>query len=203
MLESLLDWLESLSSNPWFYVIIFTIALLDSVVPVVPSETTVILGGIAAGQGELWIVLVVALGALGAFVGDNMAYWLGRRAGGWLQRTVLKREKQQKQLAWASDQLEKRGGLLLITARFIPGGRTAITLSSGITKQHYPTFMKFDAIAATLWASYAGILGFYFGDRFEDDHTRAFLYAFFTAISVTILIEIVRWVRERRSPESS
>ena len=61
MLESLLDWLESLSSNPWFYVLIFVIALLDSVVPVVPSETTVILGGIAAGQGELWIVAVIVL----------------------------------------------------------------------------------------------------------------------------------------------
>lgn len=199
MLESLLDWLESLSSNPWFYVLIFVIALLDSVVPVVPSETTVILGGIAAGQGELWIVAVIALGALGAFTGDNMAYWLGRRAGGWLQRTVLSREKQQKQLAWASEQLAKRGGLLLVTARFIPGGRTAITVSSGITKQDYPTFIRFDLLAATLWASYAGLLGFYFGERFKDDHTRAFIYAFSAALSITLLIEAVRWVRERRS----
>lgn len=199
MLESLLDWLESLSSNPWFYVLIFVIALLDSVVPVVPSETTVILGGIAAGQGELWIVAVIALGALGAFTGDNLAYWLGRRAGDWLQRTVLRREKQQKQLAWASEQLSKRGGLLLVTARFIPGGRTAITVSSGITKQDYPTFIRFDLLAATLWASYAGLLGFYFGERFKDDHTRAFIYAFSAALSVTILIEAIRWLRERRS----
>ncbi len=199
VLESLLDWLESLSSNPWFYALIFAIALLDSVVPVVPSETTVILGGIAAGQGELWIVAVIALGAVGAFTGDNLAYWLGRRAGDWLQRTVLSREKQQKQLAWASEQLAKRGGLLLVTARFIPGGRTAITVSSGITKQDYPTFIRFDLLAATLWASYAGLLGFYFGERFKDDHTRAFVYAFSAALSVTILIEAVRWVRERRS----
>ncbi len=199
VLESLLDWLESLSSNPWFYALIFAIALLDSVVPVVPSETTVILGGIAAGQGELWIVAVIALGAVGAFTGDNLAYWLGRRAGDWLQRTVLSREKQQKQLAWASEQLAKRGGLLLVTARFIPGGRTAITVSSGITKQDYPTFIRFDLLAATLWASYAGLLGFYFGERFKDDHTRAFIYAFSAALSVTILIEAVRWVRERRS----
>ncbi len=197
----MLDWLESLSGNPWFYAIIFAIALLDSVVPIVPSETTVILGGIAAGQGELWIVLVIALGALGAFAGDNIAYWLGRRAGDWLQRTVLRRQKQQKQLSWASDQLEKRGGLLLITARFIPGGRTAITLSSGITKQDYAGFIKFDAIAAILWASYAGILGYVFGERFADDHTRAFIYAFVTALSVTAVIEIVRWFRERGKVE--
>jgi membrane protein DedA with SNARE-associated domain len=77
LLDSMLDWLESFSSSPWFYAVIFAIALLDSVIPVVPSETTVILGGIAAGQDNLSIVLVIGLGALGAFVGDSSAYGLG------------------------------------------------------------------------------------------------------------------------------
>lgn len=200
MVTDLLDWLETISSNPWFYAVIFVIALLDSVVPIVPSETTVILGGIAAGQGELWLVLVIAAGALGAFAGDNIAYWLGRRAGGWLQRTVLSRDKQQEQLAWATEQLRKRGGLLLVTARFVPGGRTAITVSSGITHQPYATFVKFDVLACVLWASYAGILGSAFGNQFKDDHTRAFLYAFGAAISITLLIEVVRWFRHRNIP---
>ncbi|NDH37376.1 MAG: DedA family protein, partial [Acidimicrobiia bacterium] len=36
------DWLKDFSSSPWFYAIIFVIALLDSVLPIVPSETLVI-----------------------------------------------------------------------------------------------------------------------------------------------------------------
>ncbi|MCP5032344.1 MAG: DedA family protein, partial [Actinomycetia bacterium] len=58
-MNSLLDWLDSFSGSPWFYLVIFVIALLDSVIPVVPSETTVIVGGIAAGQGDLAILLVI------------------------------------------------------------------------------------------------------------------------------------------------
>jgi len=38
------DWLKETSSSPWFYVVIFTIAVLDSVLPIVPSETLVIIG---------------------------------------------------------------------------------------------------------------------------------------------------------------
>lgn len=198
MLTSLLDWLESISSSSGFYPVIFAIALLDSVVPVVPSETTVILGGIAAGQQHLSLPLVIGLGATGAAVGDNIAYWLGRRAGGPLQRTLFRSDKAQARLQWAAEQLEKRGGLLLVTARFIPGGRTAITISSGLTEQPYRRFLLFDALACLLWASYAAILGFIAGDRFKDDHTTAFLVAFGAALSVTALIELVRWLRERR-----
>lgn len=197
MLDSLLGALEDLSSNPWFYLIIFAIALLDSVIPVVPSETTVILGGIAAGQGNLLLTLVILCGALGAICGDSIAYWIGRNAGDWLERVYFHKEFRRARLEWAKNQLEVRGGMLLITGRFIPGGRTAITVSSGLTHQPYRRFLAFDFVAGVLWATYAGSLGYFFGDRFKDDHTRAFLYAFGMAISVTLLIEAVRWLRHR------
>jgi membrane protein DedA with SNARE-associated domain len=197
MLDTLTQWIQDGSTSQWFYLVIFTIALLDSVVPVVPSETTVILGGIAAGQGNLWLVLVIFAGALGAMAGDSIAYWIGRRAERRLERSYFTKESRRSRLDWAKKQIETRGGMLLVTARFIPGGRTAITLASGITKQPYRRFVAFDALAGVLWASYAGGLGYYFGDRFKDDHTRAFLYAFGLALSVTAVIEMSRWVRHR------
>lgn len=203
MITDLLNWLESATSSPWFYLAIFAIALFDSVIPAVPSETTMILGGIAAGQGELFIALVIVLGALGAFCGDNLAYQLGLRASDFLKRRLFSTEKGEKRLAAASAQIEKRGGPLLITARFIPGGRTAMTASSGITKQPLDWFLKWDAIAAVLWASYAGGLGYIFGETFEDDHTKAFYWAFGAALGVTALIEIVRWLREQRTHSST
>ena len=48
----LTDWLADFSANWWFLLIIFAVAFLDSVIPIVPSETMVIIGGVAAGQGE-------------------------------------------------------------------------------------------------------------------------------------------------------
>ena len=136
------DWLKDFSSSPWFYLIIFVIAVLDSVFPVVPSETTVIIGGVSAGLGNLDIPLVIALGAAGAFVGDNLSYLIGRRLSGWLIARYARTPKSQKRLDAVIRQIHERGGLLLITARFIPGGRTLLTLSCGITGQPRRWFAK-------------------------------------------------------------
>lgn len=203
--DSFFDRLQEVSSSQWFYGIILVIAFLDSVVPVVPSETAVILGGIAAGQGELNVWLVIGAGALGAMIGDNMAYGIGRRFSERIRRRYNAKPKRAKQLEWATQQLRTRGGLLLLTARFIPGGRTVITLTSGITRQPRLRFVFFVAIACGIWASYGAGLGYFFGNRFKDDHTKAFLIAFCTAIGVTVLLEIFRWRRRKRqgAPEGA
>jgi membrane protein DedA with SNARE-associated domain len=191
------DWLSDISSQWWFLLVIFAIALLDSVIPIVPSETAVIIGGVAAGQGEQSLALVIACGALGAFCGDNVAYLIGRRFSPWINRRAARRPKTGQRLAWAGEQIRERGGLLLITARFIPGGRTLLTLSCGLTRQPHGWFASWVAVAALIWATYAGSLGAIFGNRFKDNHTAAFLLAFGTALGVTLLIELIRHLRSR------
>ena len=57
-------------------------------------------------------------------------------------------------------------------------------------------------VAVAIWATYAAVLGYVFGERFEDDHTLAFILAFSAALSITVLIELVRWVRKRRTQEA-
>ena len=88
-----------------------------------------------------------------------------------------------------------------MTARFIPGGRTALTITSGLTHQPQRWFASWIGLAAVIWASYAGGLGFIFGNRFKDNHTAAFLLAFGAALSITIVIEVVRHIRSKGKPE--
>jgi membrane protein DedA with SNARE-associated domain len=57
--------------------------------------------------------------------------------------------------------------------------------------------MSWIAAAATIWALYASLLGFIGGKTFEENHTLAFIVAFVTAVSVTILIEIIRAVLKK------
>ena len=199
LFSSLTEWLGDVSGNPWFYGLIFAIAFLDAIVPIVPSETAVILGGIAAGRGSLWLPIVIVVAALGASLGDNTAYEIGKRAAKPIERWASKKPKRAEKLLWAKTQLEKRGGSLLLTARFIPGGRTMITLSSGITGQPRKRFVAFVGLAAAIWATYAASLGYVFGERFKDDHTKALLLAFGCAIGITILIEIIRHFRNRKA----
>ena len=186
------DSLKEFSSSPWFYVIIYVIAVLDSVLPIVPSETLVIIGGVSAGLGDLSIVLVILAAGLGAFTGDNMSYLIGRRASVAVTRRYERTEKGKRRLETVIHQIHERGGLLLITARFIPGGRTILTLSCGITRQDRKWYATWIGIAATIWAMYASLLGFIGGKTFEENHTLAFVVAFGTAVSVTVVIELVR-----------
>ena len=186
------DSLKEFSSSPWFYLIIYVIAVLDSILPVVPSETLVIIGGVSAGLGDLSIIFVVLAAGLGAFTGDNMSSLIGRRASGGITRRYERTEKGRRRLQTVIEQIHERGGLLLITARFIPGGRTILTLSCGITRQDRRWYMGWIAAAASIWALYASLLGFIGGKTFEENHTLAFVVAFVTAVSVTVLIEVIR-----------
>jgi membrane-associated protein len=193
----LTNWLADFSAHWWFLLIIFAVAYLDSVIPIVPGETMVIIGGVAAGQGEQSLLLVIAAGASGAFLGDNTAYMIGSGLSGFIERRAAKRAKWQARLDWAAQQIRLRGGLLLITARFIPGGRSVLTISSGITHQSRVWFMSWIALAAVIWATYAAGLGYFGGKAFEDNHTKAFLVAFSAAIGMTIIVEVVRHIRAR------
>ena len=192
--------LDDWSVNWWFLAVVFGIAFLDSVIPVVPSETTVIIAGVAVATGDakyaLWTVIVA--GAVGAFLGDNAAYAIGHRWGTWFHRRAEHKPKFRARLEWADTQIKQRGGLLLITARFIPGGRTALTLSSGITRQSRLWFVGWVAVATTIWASYAAGLAFVVGKPFKDNHNMAFWIAFGTALTINIVIEVERHRRQKR-----
>jgi membrane protein DedA with SNARE-associated domain len=196
-INTIFDSLKDYSASPWFYLIIAVIAFFDSFFPVVPSETMVIIGGVSAGLGQLEWPLVALLAAVGAFLGDNFAYYIGVFFSERLQQRYNKSDKGRQRLRWAQHQIENRGGNLLITARFIPGGRTLVTLSCGITGQSRRWFVKWSAIAGVIWGLYATLLGFIGGRSFQDDHTKAFLTAFSIAIFATVIVEIVRHFRTR------
>ena len=197
------EWIDEFSANWWFLLIIFSVALLDSVLPIVPGETTVIAGGVAAGAGNQTLALVIFAGASGAFLGDNLAYAIGNRFEPRVRAWAARRPNRAARLDSSALQIKKRGGLLLITARFIPGGRTILTVSSGITQQPRVWFAAWVAVAGIIWATYAAGLGYLFGQAFEDNHALAFWLAFGTALSITALVEIIRWIRDRGATDAA
>ena len=65
----------------WGYAVIFAGMLLENAGVPLPGETITLLGGYAAGSGQLNLWGVMAAAAAGAILGDNAGYWVGRRAG--------------------------------------------------------------------------------------------------------------------------
>lgn len=202
VVNTFFEWLKESSASPWFYLIIFAVAVFDSVLPIVPSETLVIIGGVSAGSGSLSIALVIACAASGAFIGDNLSYLIGREASDWVIKRRTRTERGAKQMANIVEQIHDRGGMLLITARFIPGGRTVLTLSCGVTRQPQKWFIGWAIVAASVWSLYASLLGFIGGKSFADNHTKAFLIAFAGAFGVTIIVEVFRTISHRLKRQS-
>ena len=196
MFEAFRDWV---SGEWWSYPVIFAVAMIDAFFPLVPSETLAITGGVLAGSGDLSLPLVILAAASGAIIGDNISYFLGRWLGEHTVKRVFRGEKSAKAFTWAETQLEIRGMYLIVIARFIPGGRTAVTFSSGyIHTFPWRKFIIADVIAGVIWGVYTATLGYVGGKSFEDHPTLALLAAFGVAIGVTVVIEVVRHVRARR-----
>jgi membrane-associated protein len=86
-----------------------------------------------------------------------------------------------------------------VIARFIPAGRTVVTLSCGTLGYPWRRFVLFDAIAATTWALYASLLGYLGGHAFETQPWKGLLLAFAIAFAVTGSVELVRWYRRKRA----
>ena len=121
-------------ASGWAYAIVFLFAFLDALLPVVPSETAVITAGVVASTGNLSLPLIIPAAALGAFLGDTSAYLIGRRFGRRATERFFSSEKSRRRIDWAQNQLGERGGELIAIGRFIPGGRTAVTLSAGMLR---------------------------------------------------------------------
>jgi len=184
----------------WSYPLIFSVAMVDAFFPLVPSETVVIIGGNLSSHGDLSLPLVIVAAAAGAFVGDNICYGIGTLVG---ERTVkrwFRGEKSQQRLAWAEQMLDRRGAYIIVIARFIPGGRTAVTFSAGyIPTFPWRRFVLYDALAASIWATYAAGLGYFGGKTFESHPFLGLMIALGIALSLGFAVEAARHWRQRRA----
>jgi membrane protein DedA with SNARE-associated domain len=139
----------------WIYPVLLVFFFVDGFAMIAPSETLIV--ALAAywrhsGEPNLWILAATAL--IGAMAGDNMAYFLGRRIGTdrwkWMRRPRV-----QKVFTWARHELDKRGAVLIFTARYIPWGRVAVNYVSGSTGFQHRRFFWLDAFACLTWVGYS------------------------------------------------
>ena len=175
------------------YLVALVIPALDAIFPVLPSETAVIALGVAtAGSADPRIALLVAFAAAGAFLGDNLSYLLGRHFGPAVQRRFFATPKGMKARAWAERSLGRFGMQLIIACRFIPGGRTAVTLTCGLTGYPRRRFIVATAAAAVIWALYAFFIGRIGGQAFEDKPWVGLLVACGGTIAISAAVEGIR-----------
>ena len=175
------------------YLIAFGVPALDAILPALPGESAIIALGVAtAGSADPRIALLVILAAAGAFAGDNLSYLIGRRFGPAVRRRFFGTPKGAKAHAWAERSLARFGTQLIVVCRFIPGGRTAVTLTCGLTGYPRRRFAAATALAAVIWAVQAFLIGRIGGRAFADNPWAALGLALGASVAISAAIEVVR-----------
>ncbi|WP_147040886.1 DedA family protein, partial [Microbacterium aerolatum] len=119
------------AASPWLYLVMFATAVIDGFFPPIPSETVLVAAAaVTASTGETNLWLLCAVAAIGAMIGDNIAYAIGRAAGtsrfAWMRRPRVAAA-----FARAQNTLTRSGAPLILGARYIPVGRVAVNMSAG------------------------------------------------------------------------
>ena len=200
MSDAILHFADELMSSWWIYLALWGFAALDGFFPAIPSETLVVTAGVfAAATGEPNLYAVIVVSAVGAVLGDHVSYTLGRGAGGRLLDRVKPGTKRQAAVLWARRALAERGGLVLVVARYVPGGRTAVTLTMGSVRFPLRRFTPYATLAAVSWGIYCTLVGYIGGKAFEDNPLKGVALGIGLALAVTLIVELIR--HRLRKPE--
>ncbi|HWK34717.1 DedA family protein [Sphingomonas sp.] len=148
------DW----TSNPIFvsYWGIFFLMVLENVIPPVPSEVIMGIAGIAAAEGKLDFTLAVLAGTLGCVVGNLFWYEIGRRYGYQRLKPWVERWSRWLTVEWHDVEkihgyFQRHGGKTVFFFRFMPFGRTIISLPAGLMQMSATRFILFTAAGSLIW----------------------------------------------------
>ncbi|GGL08658.1 DedA family protein [Mangrovihabitans endophyticus] len=192
------DLLTVLTTPAWIYLAIFGFLTVDAMVPVFPVQAIMITSGALTVYGNLELPVVIAVGALGMFTGDALAFVLGRTSGNvggnWLssrlaalrQRFAPKNDEPASKTRRAAERftrgLRQPGPLVLLLCRFVPGGRMASGYHAGRTGYPIKFFIAYDGGACLAWATYGGLVGHIGGTAVTQSAWRLFAIAATAAV---------------------
>jgi len=197
--DALNDLVLALAGSAWVYPVVFVFVVVDGFFPPLPSETVVVaLGALAISAGTPNIGWLIGVVAVGAVLGDGIAYLIGRRIGltrfGWQRRPGAVRIAGSARAALLS-----RPASLLLTARYIPVGRVAVNMTAGATGFPVRRFVSFAALGGLGWASYSVLIGVLAGAWLRHNPLLGALLAVAVALLVGVLIDalVLQVVRRR------
>ncbi len=202
-MQAINDFILAAAGQPWVLVLVFACCVIDGFFPPIPSESVVVgLAAVAATADIPNPVLLAATAAAGAFLGDNIAYLIGRGTG--TRRWAWMRgHRMQRAFRWAGSELRKRPASLILVARFVPIGRVAVNLTAGATHFPQPRFVGMTGLSAVLWGAYSVAIGLFFGQWFEENHLLGVIVAVICAIGLGILVDLAISKLRGRLPEDA
>ncbi|HEX5200963.1 MAG TPA: DedA family protein [Actinoplanes sp.] len=170
-----------------------------------PGQTIMVAAAIYAGAGRLNIFGVAAIAFVAAVLGDNVGYWIGVRGGRkavhrWGKYVFLTPER----LARAEGFFARRGGRIVVIARFIDGLRQFNGVIAGLTAMPWRTFLIYNTIGAALWVGWWTGVAYVFGTHLVEIIEHAHRYKWWAIGIITLAVAAyitlhLRHIRRRRA----
>lgn len=207
-MSGLLD--QLLSTPAWVVLlVVFALPALESSAFLgflFPGETAVLLGGVAASQGQVPLAGVVAAGMGGAILGDAVGYLVGRRWGRRILDSTLGRFVNRRHLDRAEQVLVRRGVLTVFLGRFTAALRVMIPGLAGMAGMRSRRFLAANIAGGAVWGALVATAGYLAGNSWhvvEHYLTGAGLALTGGVVAVLVVAQLVRRVRcdRRWTPE--
>ena len=164
----MLDFLVSLFTQNGYAAVFIVLMICGFGLPI-PEDITLVAGGVIAGLGYANVHLMVAIGIVGILAGDVLMFVLGRHYGEralrlrWVAYLLTPRR-----YAMVQAKFSRFGNRLMFVARFLPGLRSPIYLTAGMTRRvSFMQFFLLDALAALISAPIWVYLGYYGAQNHE------------------------------------
>ena len=161
-----------------------------------PGDSVLFTAGLLASQGFFNLWLLIGVIAVAAILGDNVGYWFGKHAGGYLYAKEDSRIFKRKHLERGKNFYEENGHKAIMLARFIPIVRTFAPIVAGTAEMSYDRFVFWNIIGGFSWTVILVLLGNLLGDKIPNvDH---YLLPIVLVIIVISLIPLFWTITKKR-----
>lgn len=188
------------------YWAVFLGILLENIGIPIPGETVTLAGGFLAGNDQLSYWLVLGNAVLGATLGGNVGYWVGR-SGGWPLLLNIGRlfRVEEARLVALRDQFSENATKAVFLGRFVALLRIFASPLAGIAQMPYLKFLLYNTLGALAWASVMVSLSYFAGQfiPLEQLVTWASQFALLTLLIVLAWLLIPFWLESRKAKQES
>lgn len=137
-----------------------------------PGDSLLVTAGVFAGAGRVGLLSLLLPACLCAIAGDQLGYFIGRKAGASLYRRKDSRFFKRKHLQRAHEFYEKHGARAIIIARFVPIIRTFCPPVAGASEMRYSRYLIFDIFGGCLWVCSMVLTGYLLGRKIPNIESR-------------------------------
>jgi membrane protein DedA with SNARE-associated domain len=170
----------------------------------VPGETALLVGVFLATQGRLSVAVVATVAWVGAVLGDNTGYLIGRR---WGRRLVnvpaIGRFYSPDRMKRAESFFERRGWLAVFSGRFVALLRIFAGPLAGMHRMPWPAFVVANAAGGAVWVAVIVTVGVLVGSNLDSAISlvgrAGYLGLAALGLAVALYVGLRVWLRRRRS----